>query len=82
MDSCDRMRLRRSSIATGIRKSLKSIRNKRPGRADRRYVIEGFTDEGTLIYTKGRIAREAGEEIYYLLISSKRSTYGEADDAD
>ena len=55
----------------------KTIRSRRPDRVESReklYVIENFTYRGTLIYTKGKIAREAGEEIYYLLISSKRST--------
>ena len=55
----------------------KTIRSRSPNTIELReklYVIESFTYRGTLIYTKGKISRQAGEEIYYLLISSKRST--------
>lgn len=31
--------------------------------------------------TMGKITREAGEEVYYLLVSSKRSTYGDSSGA-
>lgn len=41
------------------------------------HVIESFNYQGTLIYTKGKFGREAGEEVYYLLISSKLSTFGD-----
>jgi len=33
----------------------------------------GFTYGGTLLYTKGKIAREAGREVFYVLISAKVS---------
>lgn len=68
--------------ATHIAKVLRS-RSPFRGRADEKlYVIEGFSYGGTLIYTKGKITREAGEEIYYVFISSKRSTYGDSDASD
>lgn len=68
--------------STHISKVLRS-RSPFRGRADEKlYVIEGFSYGGTLIYTKGKISREAGEEVYYIFISSKRSTYGSSDEAD
>jgi hypothetical protein len=54
----------------------KVLRSRTRGR-EKMYVIESFSYHGTLIYTKGRFAREAGEEVYYLLISSKISTFGD-----
>ncbi len=38
------------------------------------YVIKGMTFDGLSIYTKGKIRNENGMEIFYVLISSKRST--------
>lgn len=35
------------------------------------YVIKSFSYSGTLIYTKGTIVSWAGEEFFYLLVSSK-----------
>ena len=37
------------------------------------YVIQSRSYEGTLIYSKGKFAQEGDEEIFYFLISSKRS---------
>jgi hypothetical protein len=45
--------------------------------SEKLYVIEGFNFQGTCIYTKGKIVREAEEEVYCLLISSKISTLGD-----
>jgi hypothetical protein len=42
------------------------------------YGIEGFNHTGTLLYTKGAINRETDGEVFYLLISSKVSTLGDA----
>ena len=78
MDDLDKVDALEAIINANIIK--KTIRSKSPHRAglrERLYVIEGFTYRGTLIYTKGKITREAGEEVYYVLISSKRSTYGD-----
>ena len=60
--------------AQAIKKTIRSRSAARAGSREKLYVIESFSYRGTLIYTKGKFAREAGEEIYYLLISSKRST--------
>lgn len=37
------------------------------------YVILGFTYDNVLVYTKGKLHKEGGEEVYYILISSKRA---------
>jgi len=59
--------------AERINKSLRST--SRPG--EKLYVIESASYRGTLIYSKGTIRREAGEEIYYIFISTKRSRFGD-----
>jgi hypothetical protein len=38
------------------------------------YVIKSFSFSGTLIYTKGAIVREAGQEVFYILVSAKIAT--------
>lgn len=37
------------------------------------YVIQSTNLEGMMIYTKGKLARERGEDHFYFLISSKRT---------
>lgn len=57
-----------------------AIVSRNPEAIDQRemlYVIESPNYQGTLVYSKGKIAREAGEDIYYVFISSKRSRIGE-----
>ena len=39
------------------------------------YVVKNFNFQGTLIYTKGAIVREPKGEVFYVLVSSKTSTY-------
>lgn len=39
------------------------------------YVIESFNYSDALLYTKGKIAREAGQTIYYFFISANASRY-------
>ena len=58
--------------APTIMKTLRS-RNRRSGRRETLYVIKGLTYDGAAIYTKGKIATFAGQEVFYVLISSKRS---------
>ena len=60
--------------ATSIKKILRSTSPFRASRREKVYVIEGFTFDGLLIYTKGVIRREFGQETLYILISAKRST--------
>jgi len=59
--------------APTIFKTLRS-RNPRTGETVRLYVIKGLTFDGLAIYTKGRILTKQGVDIFYVLISSKRST--------
>ena len=53
----------------------KRIRSRSPLRRQSReylYVIQGTNLVGLMIYTKGKLVREAGEEAYYFLVSSKK----------
>ena len=59
--------------APAITKTLRS-RNPRSDRRETLYVIKGITFDGMVIYTKGKIATFEGREVFYVLISSKRST--------
>lgn len=58
-----------------IKKTLRS--RSRAGPGEKLYVIESFNYSGTILYTKGKIAREAGEEVYYFFISAKASRYAD-----
>jgi hypothetical protein len=54
----------------------KKIRSTSPARRKSReylYVIESANLDGLAIYTKGKLVREAGEDVYYFLVSSKRA---------
>jgi hypothetical protein len=59
--------------APAIFKVLRS-RNPHTKRAERLYVIKGLTFDGLDIYTKGKVLTKEGAEVFYVLISSKRST--------
>jgi hypothetical protein len=59
--------------APAIFKKLRS-RNPHTKRSESLYVIKGLTFDGLDIYTKGKILTAEGAEIFYVLISSKRST--------
>jgi len=59
--------------APAIYKVLRS-RNPKTKKAERMYVIKGLTFDGLDIYTKGKILRKEGVDVFYVLISSKRST--------
>jgi len=37
------------------------------------YIIQSTNLEGLMIYTKGKLARDADKETYYFLVSSKRA---------
>jgi hypothetical protein len=54
----------------------KKIRSTNPSRKKAReylYIIQSTNLDGIAIYTKGKLVREAGEEVYYFLVSSKRA---------
>jgi len=59
--------------APAIFKVLRS-RNPKTGKTEKLYVIKGLTFDGFDIYTKGKILKKEGVDIFYVLISSKRST--------
>jgi len=44
------------------------------GKREMLYVIKGLTYDSLLIYTKGKFKTIGQQEIFYVLISSKRST--------
>ena len=44
---------------------------------ERLYVIESRSYQGKLIYSKGTIRREEGQDIYYIFVSAKRSRFSE-----
>lgn len=43
---------------------------------ERMYIIESFTYDGILIYSKGVIRKEGQIETFYIIVSAKRSTLG------
>jgi hypothetical protein len=63
--------------AQAISKTLRSRAPARRHPGEKLYVIKGFTYDGTLIYTKGTIVREDGQETFYIFISSKIATSGD-----
>ena len=58
--------------APAISKTLRSTHPSRRGATEYLFVIHGITLDGILVYTKGRLARESGEDHFYVLVSSKR----------
>jgi len=58
--------------ANGIKKVIRSNSSHASG-SEKLYIIESFTYDGILIYTKGAIKRFEGKEYFYLLISSKKA---------
>jgi hypothetical protein len=59
--------------APSIFKSLRS-RNPHTRKPEKLYVIKGLTFDGLDIYTKGKIQAKEGVNVFYVLISSKKST--------
>jgi hypothetical protein len=54
----------------------KTLRSRSPFRSQRKeyvYVIQSTNLDGLMIYTKGKLVREADAETYYFLISSKKA---------
>ncbi len=65
------------SNAQTISKTLRSTSPRRGLSSERLYVIEGFNYSGEILYTKGKITRQAGAEVYYFFVSSKRSRFAD-----
>jgi tRNA threonylcarbamoyladenosine modification (KEOPS) complex Pcc1 subunit len=59
--------------AVAIYKKLRSQSRSRTQLRQYLYVIQSTNLEGLMIYTKGKLVREAGTETYYFLISSKKA---------
>ncbi len=57
--------------AQTIAKTLRSRSQHRRHGGEKLYVIKSFSYSGTAIYTKGAIVREAGQEVFYILVSAK-----------
>lgn len=57
--------------ANAIKKVLRSRSASRVHAHERLYVIESPTFTGTWVYTKGTIRRKAGQEVFYVFVSSK-----------
>lgn len=59
--------------APAIAKQLRSA-NPKTGKRERLYVILGVTFDGVVVYTKGKILKQKNREVFYVLVSSKKST--------
>lgn len=59
--------------APSIAKRLRS-RNPKTSKAEYLYVIVGVTFDGVAVYTKGKILKSGDREVFYVLVSSKKST--------
>ena len=61
--------------AQAITKTIRSRSRAKRYSGEKLYVIKSFTYDGTLIYTKGTIARQAKRETFYILVSAKVATF-------
>jgi hypothetical protein len=59
--------------AVAIYKKLRSQSGSRTQPREYLYVIQSTNLEGLMIYTKGKLVRDADTETYYFLISSKKT---------
>jgi len=59
--------------AVAIYKRLRSRSPHRGSRPEYLYVIQSTNLEGVMVYSKGKLIRERGEDHFYFLISSKRA---------
>jgi hypothetical protein len=59
--------------ASSIQKTIRSTSAYRKHRREMLYIIVSPTLSGLLLYTKGKLEREHGEDVYYFLISCKRA---------
>jgi len=61
--------------AVAIYKKMRSRSPFRTGVWEYLYVIQSTNLSGLAIYSKGKLVKEAGEETYYFLISSKKALW-------
>jgi hypothetical protein len=59
--------------AVAIYKTVRSRSPRRSGARETLYIIQSTNLTGLPIYTKGKLVKEAREESYYFLVSSKRA---------
>jgi hypothetical protein len=59
--------------ATAIEKTLRSTSPRRAHSRERLYVIESRNLSGTLVYTKGKLAKRGEADVFYFLVSAKRA---------
>ena len=59
--------------AVAIYKRLRSRSRHRSQRREYLYVIQSTNFEGVMVYSKGKIVREHGEDHFYFLVSAKRA---------
>lgn len=59
--------------AVAIYKTIRSRSVFRKQATEYLYVIQSANLDGLAIYSKGKLVREVGSEVYYFLISSKRA---------
>jgi hypothetical protein len=59
--------------AVAIFKKVRSTHPLRKRAREYLYIIQSTNLEGLLIYTKGKLVKEAGQDRYYFLVSSKRA---------
>lgn len=60
--------------AVAIFRKIRSTSPRRTRAKEYLYIIQSTNLEGLLIYTKGKLVKEAGQDSYYFLVSSKRAT--------
>ena len=59
--------------AVAIYKRVRSGSPRRRRAKEYLYIIQGTNLTGLSIYTKGKLVKEANQESYYFLVSSKRA---------
>lgn len=59
--------------SVAIYKRLRSRISQPRARREYLYVIYGSTLDGLMVYSKGKLMCEAGNEVYYFLVSSKKA---------
>lgn len=59
--------------AVAIYKRIRSQSPNRAARVEYLYIIQATNLEGLMVYTKGKLIADAGEDHFYFLISSKKA---------
>jgi hypothetical protein len=59
--------------AVAIYKRLRSRSHRRSSRFEYLYVIQSTNLEGVMVYSKGKLVREHGEDHFYFVVSAKQA---------